>query len=246
MKQRKSSDKVKYHGVLGRSMKRKILIPVKNYLNEWDSVGFFNAELSDDDKFSGIIGRKNSDDSRQILHQFPFEIDYLEYANDFVQKLYGWEFEYSELPPHLVEQIKVLDDYGLKSRVSVSIQQGEESLSYHEELNHALEGILSLEDEAIDVWGIVDTWAEKFDPEDNSTYTYKGSFREYLKTKVAFFTQEVKDMVKNTEPRQINYRRMIGFSYDSPVALGGKTLFGVEEMEQINLTMTLEIVANYR
>ena len=232
-------------------MKRKILIPIKNYLSEWDSVGFFNAELSDDDKFSGIIGRKESDDSRQILHQFPFEIDYLEYANAFVESLYGWEFDYSELPPHLVEQIKVLDEYGLKSRVSVSIQQGEESISYGEELSHTLEGILSLEDEAIDVWGIVDTWSDRFDPEDTATATYKGSFREYLKTKIAFFAHEVRAMVKNTDPRKINYRRKIGFSYDSPFVvindLGEvSSLFGGEDMQPINLTISLEIVANYR
>jgi hypothetical protein len=232
-------------------MKRKMLIPIKNYLSEWDSVGFFNAELSDDDKFSGIIGRKDSDGERQILHQFPFEIDYLDYANDFVEGLYGWNFDYSELPPHLVEQIKVLDEYGLKSRLSVSIQQGEESLSYGEELSHTLEGILSLEDEAIDVWGIVDTWADQFDPEDKSTATYKSNFREYLKTKIAFFTQEVKTMVKNTDPRKINYRRKIGFSFDSPFALiddDGEisSLFGSTDYEKINLTISLEIVANYR
>lgn len=232
-------------------MKRKMLIPIKNYLSEWDSVGFFNAELSDDDKFSGIIGRKDSEGERQILHQFPFEIDYLDYANDFVEGLYGWNFDYSELPPHLVEQIKVLDEYGLKSRVSVSIQQGEESLSYGEELSHTLEGILSLEDEAIDVWGIVDTWADQFDPEDKSTATYKSNFREYLKTKIAFFTQEVKTMVKNTDPRKINYRRKIGFSFDSPFALiddDGEisSLFGSTDYEKINLTISLEIVANYR
>lgn len=228
-----------------------MLIPIKNYLSEWDSVGFFNAELSDDDKFSGIIGRKDSDGERQILHQFPFEIDYLDYANDFVEGLYGWNFDYSELPPHLVEQIKVLDEYGLKSRLSVSIQQGEESLSYGEELSHTLEGILSLEDEAIDVWGIVDTWADQFDPEDKSTATYKSNFREYLKTKIAFFTQEVKTMVKNTDPRKINYRRKIGFSFDSPFALiddDGEisSLFGSTDYEKINLTISLEIVANYR
>ena len=232
-------------------MKRKILIPIKNYLSEWDSVGFFNAELSDDDKFSGIIGRKDSEGERQILHQFPFEIDYLDYANDFVEGLYGWNFDYSELPPHLVEQIKVLDEYGLKSRLSVSIQQGEESLSYGEELSHTLEGILSLEDEAIDVWGIVDTWADQFDPEDKSTATYKSNFREYLKTKIAFFTQEVKTMVKNTDPRKINYRRKIGCSFDSPFALiddDGEisSLFGSTDYEKINLTISLEIVANYR
>ena len=232
-------------------MKRKILIPIKNYLSEWDSVGFFNAELSDDDKFSGIIGRKDSDDSRQILHQFPFEIDYLDYANNFVEGLYGWNFEYSELPLHLVEQIKVLDEYGLKSRVSLSIQQGEESISFGEELSHTIEGILSLEDEAIDVWGIVDTWSDRFDPEDTATATYTGSFREYLKTKIAFFTQEVRTMVKNTDPRKINYRRKIGFSFDSPFALKDddgeiSTLFGSTEYEKIHLTISLEIVANYR
>lgn len=232
-------------------MKRKILIPIKNYLSEWDSVGFFNAELSDDDKFSGIIGRKESHDSRQIIHQFPFEIDYLDYANDFVEGLYGWNFDYSELPPHLVEQIKVLDEYGLKSRVSVSIQQGEDSISYGEELSHTLEGILSLNDEAIDVWGIVDTWADRFDLEDTATATYLGSFREYLNTKIAFFTQEVRDMVKNTDPRKINYRRKIGFSFDSPFVLTNElgeisSLFGSEDKEPIHLTIGLEIVANYR
>lgn len=232
-------------------MRRKILIPIKNYLSEWDSVGFFNAELSDDDKFSGIIGRKDSDDERQILHQFPFEIGYLDYANDFVEGLYGWNFPEEELPPYLVEQIKVLDEYGLESRVSVSIQQGEESHSYGEELSHTLEGILSLEDEAIDVWGIVDTWSDRFDPEDTATATYKGRFREYLKTKIAFFTQEVRTMIKNTDPRKINYRRKIGFSFDSPFTLTNdlgevSSLFGSEEMQPINLTISLEIVANYR
>jgi hypothetical protein len=246
MKQRKSSDKVKYHGVLGISMKRKILIPIKNYLSEWDSVGFFNAELSIDDKFSGIIGRKEADSPRKILHQFPFEIDYLEDANAFVEKLYGWDFEYSEIPPHLEEQIQLLDDYGLKTKTTVSIKQGEESTSYHEELSHTLEGVLNLKDEALDVWGIVDTWEDHFDL--NSSASYKREFRQYIETKIAFFTQEVNEVVKNTSPSKISYHRKIGFTYPSPVVKvkAEDSLFGSEEFEPISITITLEIVANYR
>lgn len=237
MKQRKSSDKVKYHGVLGRSMKRKILIPIKNFLSEWESVGFFNAEISIDEKFSGIIGRKEADSPRKILHQFPFEIDYLEDANAFVKRLYGWDFE--DLPLFLEEQIQLLDDYGLKSITTVSIQQGEKSTSFNEELSHTLFSILNLEDETLDVWGIVDTWENHFS-HDNITATYKREFRQYIETKIPFFTKEVNEMVKNTPPAEISYRRKIGFSYPYLVPKIGN------EFETISITITLEIVANYR
>lgn len=249
MKQRKSSEKVKYHGVLGISMKRRVLIPINNFLREWESVGFFNAELSIDDKFSGIIGRKEADSPRKILHQFPFEIDYLEDANAFVKNLYGWNFESDVLPPHLEEQIQLLDDYGLKTKITVSIKQGEESTSYHEELSHTLEGILNLKDEALDVWGMVDTWEDHFDhPYFIPSASYKREFRQFLETKIAFFRQEVNEVVKNTSPSKISYHRKIGFTYPSPVVKVKEedSLFGSEEYEPIHITITLEIVANYR